>query len=147
MLTGSRFPESTTSSMARARRTMRGRIALLTGVVGVLVLIWGALLSAPFEASVSERVNELLAPSVAVVVVTLLSSLALRRVEKNLNHGTGVRWLVASWFAFFVGLGLRFHWEVALVAENLVVAAVLAAPATALAALALVVFTRIESSR
>lgn len=126
---------------------MRGGVALLLGVVAVLVLSWAALLSGPFEASVSERVNELVAPSVAVVVVTLLSSLALRSVEKNLNHGTSVRWLVASWFAFSVGLGLRVHWEVALVVENLVVAAALAAPATALAALALVVFTRIERSR
>ncbi|MFT3713916.1 MAG: hypothetical protein QM817_40160 [Archangium sp.] len=126
---------------------MRAWIAQVFGVIGVLALVWTAILTAPLQSSLSERLRELLAPSAVVLGWAFISSIAFRGTGRTFARGMAVRWAVVSWSALALGLCTRAHWKAQLVAENLVLAGVLGALATALAAAVFIAIARFEGSR
>lgn len=115
---------------------MRAWGALVLGVSTTLVLVWVALLSAPFQANTAERVRELLAPSAIALGWTVPCGLLFIRTGKALTGGLVVRWAFASWSALALALWVRSGWQVTLTAESLIVAGTLAAPATVVSAVA-----------
>lgn len=127
--------------------SMRAWIALLLGVGGIVILVWIAVLGAPVQATRLERVDELVAPSAVALGWALLSGFTFRGSAKSIGSAIAVRWAFASWSALALGLCARSGWSGSLVAENLVVAAILAVPAAFLAAATYAALAWLERGR